>query len=296
MSGLKQLKLRITGVKATRKVTKAMQLVAASKLRRAQEAADMARPYAGAINRVMGNLQTALGDDAAQLPLLCGHILPAQQKQTHLLIVLTADRGLCGGFNAQVLRAVRAEATKREQQGHNVRFLCVGRKGYEALVRLYPQQVEPLISYKSLKRIGYAQAHEVAQQVLQGFNLQKYHQCALVYARFINVLLQTPTVAQLLPLPANADAAPTDATLVYDFEPNPQRLLADLLPRAVTAKVFSAMLDAVAGEQAARMSAMDNASRNADRMVKSLTLRYNRTRQANITRELIEIISGAEAL
>ncbi len=294
MSGLKQLKLRIVGVKATRKVTKAMQLVAASKLRRAQEAADMARPYAAAVGRVMGNVRAAVGADVAQTPLLFGHDVASNVTQTHLLIVFTADRGLCGGFNAQVLRAVRAEAAKRQAAGHNVRFLCVGRKGYEALARLYPSQVEPLVSYKSIKRIGYAQAQEVAQLALKGFEAVKYHQCALVYAHFVNVLSQVPTVLPLLPLPSNESE--TAAAEVYDFEPNPQRLLLDLLPRAVTATVFSALLDAVAGEQAARMSAMDNASRNADRMVKSLSLLYNRTRQANITRELIEIISGAEAL
>ena len=291
MSGLKQLKLRIAGVQSTRKVTKAMQLVAASKLRRAQEAAQAARPYAAALATVLANLRAAAGHEVDELPLLVGN----GRDDRVLLLVITSDRGLCGGFNAAVVRAARAEYGALVEAGRQVRIQCIGRKGYDALARLYPQAVEAPLSFRSVKRIGYAEAKLAAETVLSGFAGDRFDVCRMVSSHFRSVLLQEPTVAPLLPV-ADAPGGAKAGEAVYEFEPDPVAILSDLLPRSIAARIYSALLDSAAGEQAARMSAMDNASRNAERMTKALTLTYNRTRQANITKELIEIISGAEAL
>jgi len=289
MPSLKDLKNRIDSVKSTRKITKAMQMVAAAKLRRAQEAAEMARPYTEKFNEVMGALAASVGDSDTAPPLLRG----TGSDKTHLLLVMTAERGLCGGFNSSIVKLARQHANSLIANGKTVKIVTVGKKGREQLKRDHGQYFESHVDLSEVKRIGYDNAQDIALDVLARFDAGDFDVCTMFYAKFKSVISQEPTALQIIP--ASYDEAPETGT-VYDYEPSEEGVLADLLPRGVAVQIFSALLENAASEQGARMSAMDNATRNAGEMIDRLTIEYNRSRQAVITNELIEIISGAEAL
>jgi len=290
MPNLKDLKNRISSVKSTRKITKAMQMVAAAKLRRAQEAAEAGRPYAERMQAVMGGLAASVGnsDDAPRL--LAG----SGGDQTHLLVVMTSERGLCGGFNSSIVRMVRGRIEALQGKGKTVKLLTVGKKGREQLKRDYGDLMVAHVDLTEVKRIGYANAAEIAGDILKRFDADEFDVATIFFSRFQSVISQTPTATQIIPatFEENADAAST----LYDYEPSEEAILEDLLPRGVATQIFSALLENGASEQGARMSAMDNATRNAGEMIDKLTIQFNRSRQAVITNELIEIISGAEAL
>ncbi len=298
MPSLKDLRVRIASVKATQKITKAMQLVAAAKLRRAQEAAVAARPYAARMASVLANLASSTVGDPDAPVLLTGR----GEDKVHLLVVCTADRGLCGGFNTSIVRKAVADALSLTAAGKTVRFLCVGRKGYDILRRGYRNQIIDVIEYKGLRRIGFTQAQEVAQKVVGLFDTAEFDVATLYYAEFRSVISQKPTALQLIPAAPSELAQGEEATgaaggdAVYEYEPEPAVILDALVPRNIAVQIFRALLENAASEQGARMTAMDNATRNAGEMIDRLTLEFNRTRQAQITKELIEIISGAEAL
>jgi F-type H+-transporting ATPase subunit gamma len=291
MPNLKDLKNRIESVKSTRKITKAMQMVAAAKLRRAQDAAEAGRPYAERFNAVMAGLSgAAAGADSAPR-LLSG----TGNDQVHLLIVMTSERGLCGGFNSSIVRLARAHAQDLIAGGKTVKILTVGKKGREQIKRDYADNMIAHVDLTEVKRVGYINAHDIAQDVLARFEDGEFDVATIFYNEFESVISQIPTTLQIIPAKFEAEASDTPAT-VYDYEPDEQEILADLLPRGVATQLFSALLENGASEQGARMSAMDNATRNAGEMIDKLTIQYNRSRQAVITNELIEIISGAEAL
>jgi F-type H+-transporting ATPase subunit gamma len=291
MPSLKDLRNRIASVTATRKITKAMQMVAAAKLRRAQNAADSARPYADRMATVLSNLAAGVtGQDDA--PALLGG---TGKDDVHLLVVCTAERGLCGGFNSSIARRARDHANKLMADGKQVKILCVGRKGHDVLRRIMADKIVDLINFRAVKQLSYAEGELVGRRVLELFDAGEFDVCTLVYSEFKSVIKQDPTTLQLIPADLGSgddDAAPVD----YEYEPSEGEILADLLPRNISVQIFRALLENAAGEQGARMSAMDNATRNAGEMIDKLTLSYNRQRQAQITKELIEIISGAEAL
>jgi F-type H+-transporting ATPase subunit gamma len=288
MPSLKDLKNRIGSVKNTRKITKAMQMVAAAKLRRAQEAAEAARPYAERMNAVMTGLAAGVGQSASAPRLLTGN----GKDQVHLLVVMTGERGLCGGFNSTIVRLARARATELMAQGKTVKMLTVGKKGREQLRRDYGQYMVGHVDLSEVKRVGYVNAQSVAREILAAFEAGECDVVTLFYNRFQSVISQIPTALQVIPAKFEGDGA----SALYDYEPSEEAILADLLPRSVATQVFTALLENGASEQGARMSAMDNATRNAGDMINKLTIQYNRSRQAAITKELIEIISGAEAL
>ena len=297
MASLKELRNRISSVQSTQKITKAMQMVAAAKLRRAQEAAEAARPYAERMDRVMANLATGMKDRDDAPALLVGN----GKEHVHLLVVATAERGLCGGFNASIVRLARERVGKLLAEGKEVKILCVGKKGRDALKRLYGDYIIDTIEFSGVRKIGFEHADKVGQRVLSMFENGEFDVCTLFYSRFQNVVTQIPTAQSLIPASVgNAEAAEeTIARLkgaVYDYEPDETEILKDLLPRNLSVQVFRALLENGASEEGARMTAMDNATRNAGEMIDKLTITYNRTRQAQITKELIEIISGAEAL
>jgi F-type H+-transporting ATPase subunit gamma len=289
MPSLKSFRNRIASVKAIRKITKAQQMVAASKLRRAQEAADAARPYAEKMKAVIANLAGGLKGNPDASSLLVG----TGRDKVHLVVVATADRGLCGSFNTNIVRLARQHIERLLQDGKDVKILCVGRKGRDQLRRLYGRFIVDTIDFMGIKRIGYANAQPIGRRVLDMFAAGEFDVATIVYSRFRSVISQVPTAQQLIPAPVEETAA---ANIVYEYEPDEGEILADLLPRNVTVQIFRAMLENVAGEYGAKMSAMDSATRNAGEVIDKLTLQYNRTRQAMITKELIEIISGAEAL
>jgi F-type H+-transporting ATPase subunit gamma len=292
MPSLKDLKNRIESVKSTRKITKAMQMVAAAKLRRAQEAAEASRPYTERFNAVMAGLAASAGGSDSAPKLLSG----TGSDQTHLLVVMTAERGLCGGFNGNISKLARGHAQKLVAEGKNVKILTVGKKGRDALKRDFGDHFVGHVDLSEVKRVGYGDAQGVAQDILSRFDAGEFDVATIFFAEFQNVVTQIPTVQQIIP--ASFDASNEvggDATL-YDYEPSEEAILADLLPRGVATAIFSALLENGASEQGARMSAMDNATRNAGDMIDKLTIQFNRSRQAVITNELIEIISGAEAL
>ncbi|SDW10978.1 F0F1 ATP synthase subunit gamma [Litoreibacter albidus] len=290
MPNLKVLKNRIASVKSTRKITKAMQMVAAAKLRRAQEAAEAGRPYAERFNAVMAQLAGGVSGDSGP-KLLVGN----GSNQTHLLVVMTAERGLCGGFNGNIAKLARVAANKLLAEGKTVKILTVGKKGREALKRDLGSHFIGHVDLSEVKKLGYADASGIAQDILSRFDTGEFDVAKIFYATFQSVISQTPTEQQIIPADfSNVDAG--DVSTVYDYEPSEEGILADLLPRAVATQIFSALLENGASEQGARMSAMDNATRNAGEMIDKLTVEYNRSRQAVITNELIEIISGAEAL
>ncbi len=289
MPSLKDLRNRIATVKSTQKITKAMQMVAASKLRRAQAAAEAARPFADKVETVLSNLvgATAGGGDAPRL--LAG----SGAEQTHLLVVCTGERGLCGAFNTSIVRIAREKAIALAAAGRNVKILCIGKKGYDQLKRTHEKQLLDLIDLRAVRTITYATAQPIAAKVMEMFAAGEFDVCTLFYSRFRSVISQIPTALQLIPpaLGEKNENAPS-----YDYEPDEGEILSLLLPQAVTVRVYRALLENMASFFGAQMSSMDNATRNAGEMVKKYTLRYNRTRQAMITKELIEIISGAEAL
>ena len=290
MPSLKDLKTRIESVKSTRKITKAMQMVAAAKLRRAQDAAEAARPFAERMNAVMGNLAgAAAGSDGAP-KLLDG----TGKDDVHLLVVATSERGLCGGFNSSIAKLARAHAEDLIAKGKTVKMLTVGKKGREQLKRDFGDVMVDHVDLSEVKRLGYNNAQDIANDVMHRFNAGEFDVATIFYNEFRSVISQIPTALQLIPAKFETDEEAE--TPFYEYEPGEEEILADLLPRALTTQVFAALLENGASEQGARMSAMDNATRNAGEMIDKLTIQFNRSRQAAITNELIEIISGAEAL
>ena len=289
MPSLKDLKNRINSVKSTRKITKAMQMVAAAKLRRAQEAAENARPYAERMEAVVNGLAASVqGSDTAPR-LLSG----TGSEQTHLLVVMTAERGLCGGFNSSIVKIARYRAEKLIGEGKTVKILTVGKKGREQLRRDLGDHLIGHVDLSEVKRVGYVNARDIAEDVLKRFAGGEFDVATIFFNRFESVISQIPTPRQIIPAEVPAEAS---TEMLYEYEPSEEAILEDLLPRSVATQIFTALLENAASEQGARMSAMDNATRNAGDMIDRLTLEYNRSRQAAITKELIEIISGAEAL
>lgn len=295
MASLKELRNRIASVKATQKITKAMQMVAAAKLRRAQMAAEAARPYAERMDAILANIAGKVVGQAGAPALLAG----TGKDEVHLLLVCTAERGLCGAFNSSIARLARDRANALLAAGKTVKIICVGRKGYDILRRTFAKQIVEVIDLRSVRQVGYDNAAEIAQKVVARYEAGEFDLCTLFYSRFKSVIAQIPTAQQIIPpqLPETTkEPAAGTNTPVYEYEPEEDEILAELLPRNLATQVFRALLENAASEQGARMSAMDNATRNAGDMIRKQTITYNRTRQAMITKELIEIISGAEAL
>jgi F-type H+-transporting ATPase subunit gamma len=293
MPSLKDLRNRISSVKATRKITKAMQMVAAAKLRRAQEAAVAARPYSNRMAAVLGNLSRAMEGRPDASPLIAG----TGSDRTHLIVVATAERGLCGSFNSSIVKLAREQADRLMAEGKTVKIFCVGKKGNDQLKRLYGRYIIEVIDFKTVKQIGFAQAQAVGNRILGLFEQGAFDVCTIFFAEFKSVISQKPRGLRLIPADVPpAEKAPELEGAIYESEPDEGEILADLLPRNINVQVYRAMLENAASEQGARMSAMDSATRNAGDMIDGLTLSYNRQRQAQITKELIEIISGAEAL
>jgi len=293
MPSLKALRMRINSVKSTQKITSAMKMVAASKLRRAQQQAEMARPYAIRMRRMLNTLAASVAGQPSAPPMLAG----TGKDQVHLLIAVTADRGLAGAFNSSIGRATRTRARALEAQGKTVKILAVGRKGRDYLRRELSSRIVGDISYAGKRRIEYVDAKELADRIMAMLNNGEFDVATLIYNRFQSVIAQVVTELQLIPVPVVQQAGEADASAALpEFEPDEETILSRLLPQALAVQTYTALLESSAGEHGARMTAMDNATRNAGDMIKRLTLNYNRARQANITRELIEIISGAEAL
>ncbi len=293
MPSLKDLKNRISSVKSTQKITKAKQMVAAAKLRRAEERATEARPYTERMEGVLANLASSAKGNPNAPKLLSG----TGKDETHLLIVATADKGLCGGFNSSIVRLAREHLVKLQGEGKKVKIITVGRKGNDQLKRLYGDLIVWKTNFVDIKQVGFAQAHEIAETVLSKFDAGEFDVATLFYGKFKNVVSQVPTAQQIIPAVAPEGVATPDLKgAVYEYEPDEADILRALLPRYVAVQIFRALLENVASEQAASMSAMDNATRNAGEMIEKLNLKYNRARQAQITTELIEIIAGAEAL
>ena len=295
MPSLKALKSRISSVKSTQKITKAMQMVAAAKLRRAQEAAVAARPYAERMERVLAALGAAYEGREGAPALLAG----TGRDQVHLLVVATGERGLAGGFSSSIARLARETANRLLAEGKTVKILAVGRKGNDILRRIYADKIVGLVTHRDVKVIGYTNAQAVGQKIIDMYAAGEFDVATLFYARFRSVISQIPTAQQLIPArftPAEGAPAATTSGITYEYEPDEEAILEDLLPRNISVQIFRALLENNASFYGAQMSAMDNATRNAGEMIKGLTLVYNRQRQAQITKELIEIISGAEAL
>ncbi len=288
MPSLKDLKNKIASVKNTCKITKAMQMVSAAKLRRAQEAAEAARPFAERMNAVMGALASSVGGSASAPRLLAG----TGSDKIQLLVVMTSERGLCGGFNSTIVRLARAKANALIAAGKTIQILTVGKKGREQLRRDYSAYMVGHVDLSEVKRLGYGNAQSIARDILARFEAGECDVVTMFYNRFQSVISQIPTAKQIIPAEFEAGSA----SALYDYEPSEEAILADLLPRGVATQIFTALLENGASEQGARMSAMDNATRNAGEMITKYTTIYNRSRQAAITKELIEIISGAEAL
>ncbi|MDG2340236.1 MAG: F0F1 ATP synthase subunit gamma [Paracoccaceae bacterium] len=291
MANLKALKNRISSVKNTRKITKAMQMVAAAKLRRAQEAAEQSRPYSERFNAVMAGLAASVGGSDSGPKLLTG----TGGDQVQLVVLMTSERGLCGGFNTNIVKLARNHLNNLLAAGKTVKILTVDKKGRDQLKRDFGQYYVGHVDLTEVKRIGYSDAQGIARDVLTRFDGGEYDVATIFYAKFVNVVSQIPTAQQIIPF-AVPEGTEADEGSFYDYEPSEEAVLADLLPRGVATAIFGALLENGASEQGARMSAMDNATRNAGEMIDKLTIEYNRSRQAVITNELIEIISGAEAL
>ena len=292
MPSLKDLRNRIAATKATQKITKAMQMVAASKLRRAQAAAEAARPYASHMDTVLGNIAASVAGQDTAPRLLRG----TGGDNVHLLLVCTAERGLCGPFNTAIVRLARERANALMREGKDVKFFCVGRKGYDQLRRLFPEQIVELVDLRSVRTLRFENAEMVAEKIIALFDKFEFDVCTLFYSRFRSVIAQIPTARQIIPPVFDAKATDALGGAVYEFEPDAEDILHELLPRNLAVQIFRALLENAASFYGAQMSAMDNATRNAGDMIRKQTLLYNRTRQAMITKELIEIISGAEAL
>jgi len=294
MPSLKDLKNRIGSVKSTQKITKAMKMVAASKLRRAREAAESARPYAQRMETMVASLALGIGD-TEDAPLL---MLGTGKNDKHLIIVATSDRGLCGGFNSNIIRAVKQKVRELQGQGKEVRLFCVGRKGYDVLKPEFGSLIVGKLTDVVKKTVKYDVAESIGSQVVAMYEAEGYDVCHIIYNQFVSAIAQKVTWQQIIPLalPESSKDQIGDMDSLYEYEPDEEAILKDLLPRNVSMQIFKALLENAASEQGARMTAMDNASRNAGEMIKKLTLQYNRSRQAAITKELIEIISGAEAV
>src|SRR5690606_5328135 len=293
MPSLKDLRNRIASVKATQKITKAMQMVAAAKLRRAQEAAEAARPYSDRMAAVLANITKAVGDGGDAPALMTG----TGRDDVHLLVVCTAERGLCGGFNSQIARLAREHIRRLQGEGKTVKIICVGKKGYDILRRDFASLIIDRVDLREVRQLTFTHADAIAKKVIQLFNEGGFDVCTLFYSQFKSVISQVPTAQQIIPAAAPAgDEAAGNGGAVYEYEPEPGEILSDLIPRNIAVQIFKALLESGAGEMGAKMTAIDNATRNAGEMINRLTITYNRQRQANITKELIEIISGAEAL
>jgi F-type H+-transporting ATPase subunit gamma len=291
MASLKDMRVRIASTKATQKITKAMQMVAASKLRRAQTAAEAARPYAEKMDAVISNIASAAAGSPGAPTLLTG----TGKEQVHLLLVCTGERGLSGAFNSSIVRLARERALGLMNQGKEVKFFCVGRKGYEQLRRQFEKQIVEHMDLRAVRQLGFVNAEDIAKKVLARFEAGEFDVCTLFYSRFRSVIAQIPTAQQIIPLEVSEQATNGNSTS-YEYEPEEDEILSGLLPRNLAVQIFRALLENNASFYGAQMSAMDNATRNAGEMIRKQTLVYNRTRQAMITKELIEIISGAEAV
>ncbi len=296
MASLKDLRNRIASVKATQKITKAMQMVAAAKLRRAQEAAEAARPYSERMGAVLANIAQAVGNGgSSDAPAL---MAGTGKDDVHLLVVCTAERGLCGGFNSQIARLAREHARRLTAEGKTVKIISVGKKGFDILRRDYGNLIIDRVDLREVKTLGFVNADAIARKVIDLFNEGQFDVCTLFYSEFKSVISQVPTALQIIPAGELVKASEPESAgnAVYEYEPEPGEILGDLIPRNIAVQIFRALLENAAGEMGAKMSAMDNATRNAGEMINKLSITYNRQRQAQITKELIEIISGAEAL
>src|SRR3954468_24599768 len=291
MASLKDMRVRIASTKATQKITKAMQMVAASKLRRAQTAAEAARPYATKMDAVIGNIAAAAAGSPGAPALLAG----TGKDQVHLLLVCTGERGLCGAFNSAIVRLARERAQALMAQGKDVKFFCVGRKGYEQLRRTFERQIVEHVDLRGVRQLGFLNAEDIAKKVLARFQAGEFDVCTLIYSTFRSVVAQIPTAQQVIPLVVEGETG-VGGTAAYEYEPEEDEILTRLLPRNLAIQIFRALLENNASFYGAQMSSMDNATRNAGEMIRKQTQIYNRTRQAQITKELIEIISGAEAV
>ena len=291
MPSLKDMRVRIAATKATQKITKAMQMVAVSKLRRATAAAEAARPYAERMERVLANIATSVGDNPGAPRLLTG----TGSSQSHLLLVCTGERGLCGPFNSAIVRLARDRANSLLADGKDVKFLCVGRKGFDQLKRHFEDRIIETVDLRSVRQLKFENASGIGHKIIALFKAGQFDVCTLFFSRFKSVMAQIPTARQLIPAVISADAGGNGGA-VYEYEPDEEDILAELLPRNISVQIFRALLENTASFYGAQMTAMDNATRNAGDMIRRQTLMYNRTRQAMITKELIEIISGAEAV
>ena len=291
MASLDDLKKRIASVKSTQKITKAMKMVAAAKLRKAQESAEMGRPYSEKMNNVILNLSNGISDKENAPKLLSG----TGKDKVHLCVVMTSDRGLCGGFNSNIIKKAKLFFNKLAEEGKELKIITVGSKGNDQLKRIYGKQIIEKISFKNSKNANYFDAEKVSKIIIEKFEKEEFDICTIFYNQFKNVITQIPQAQQIIPLKTdNEEVAKSDDS--YEFEPDEDEILSNLLPKNISTQIFKAMLENSASEQGSRMSAMDNATRNAGEMVDKLTIEYNRSRQAAITKELIEIISGAESL
>jgi len=291
MASLDDLKKRITSVKSTQKITKAMKMVAAAKLKRAQESAEKGRPYSKKMNNIILNLSSGISDKESAPKLLSG----TGKEEIHLCVVMTSDRGLCGGFNANIIKKAKSYFAKLTSEGKELKIITVGSKGKDQLKRVYGHKIIESISFKNSKNVNYFDAEKVCKVIIEKFEKEEFDVCTIFYNQFKNVITQIPQAQQIIPLNTeNNDESKLEDS--YEFEPDEDEILSNLLPKNISTQIFKAMLENSASEQGARMSAMDNATRNAGEMVDKLTIQYNRSRQAAITKELIEIISGAESL
>ena len=291
MASLDDLKKRITSVKSTQKITKAMKMVAAAKLKRAQENAEKGRPYSEKMNNIILNLSNGISDKENAPKLLAG----TGNDKVHLCVVLTSDRGLCGGFNSNIIKKAKAYFSKIISEGKNLKIITVGSKGYDQLKRQYNDKIVNKISFKESKNINFFDAEKVSKIIIESFQKNEFDVCTIFYNKFKNVITQIPQAQQIIPLKSSETGNENEKDN-YEFEPEEDEILGNLLPKNISTQIFKAMLENSASEQGSRMSAMDNATRNAGEMVDKLTIQYNRSRQAAITKELIEIISGAESL
>ncbi|MDC3013076.1 F0F1 ATP synthase subunit gamma [Candidatus Pelagibacter sp.] len=291
MASLDDLKKRITSVKSTQKITKAMKMVAAAKLKRAQDSAEKGRPYSEKMNNIILNLSSGISDKETAPKLLSG----SGKEQIHLCVVMTSDRGLCGGFNANIIKKAKSYFTKLNKEGKELKIITVGSKGNDQLKRVYGNKIIDNISFKNSKNANYFDAEKVGKIIIEKFQKEEFDICTIFYNQFKNVITQIPQAQQIIPLNTKSDDQ-NNSEDNYEFEPDEDEILSNLLPKNISTQIFKAMLENSASEQGARMSAMDNATRNAGEMVDKLTIEYNRSRQAAITKELIEIISGAESL
>ena len=291
MASLDDLKKRIASVKSTQKITKAMKMVAAAKLRRAQDSAEKGRPYSEKMNNVILNLSNGISDKENAPKLLSG----TGSDKIHLCVVMTSDRGLCGGFNTNIIKKAKAYFSKISEEGKELKIITVGSKGNDQLKRAFGDKIIENISFKNSKNVNYFDADKVGKMIIEKFEKEEFDVCTIFYNQFKNVITQIPQAQQIIPLEADKKDGDLDGSS-YEFEPDEDEILSNLLPKNISTQIFKAMLENSASEQGSRMSAMDNATRNAGEMVDKLTIEYNRSRQAAITKELIEIISGAESL